>query len=127
MPSNEIYDAVIIGAGTSGGFISQALAQSGMRCVVLEAGKDYNRSSYPRKDVDANAQLYWGGGVELTSDAGIGLLRPKVVGGGSIVNGALMDRFDDLAFESWREQSGVSFLNRTELDPFYDRANQEIV
>ncbi len=126
MASNDMYDAVIIGAGTSGGFISQALTQAGMRCVVLEAGKDYTRKTYPRKDLDANAQLYWGGGVELTSDAGIGLLRPKVVGGGSVVNGALMDRFDDVAFDAWREQSGVSFLSRSDLDPFYDRANQQI-
>lgn len=127
MPSNDRYDAVIIGAGTSGGFIAQALTRAGLRCVVLEAGKDFTRKTYPRKDVDANAQLYWGGGVELTSDAGIGLLRPKVVGGGSIVNGALMDRFDDVAFDSWREASGVEFLTRSQLDPFYDRANQEIV
>jgi len=127
MPSNDRYDAVIIGAGTSGGFIAQALTRAGMKCVVLEAGKDFTRTTYPRKDVDANAQMYWGGGVELTSDAGIGLLRPKVVGGGSIVNGALMDRFDDLAFDAWRETSGVDFLSRAQLDPFYDRANQEIV
>ena len=126
MASNDIYDAVIIGAGTSGGFIAQALVQAGMRCVTLEAGKDYTRTTYPTKEVDANAQLYWGGGVELTSDAGIGLLRPKVVGGGSIVNGALMDRFDDIAFDPWRDESGVSFFSRAQLDPFYDRANQEI-
>jgi len=127
MASNNLYDAVIVGAGTSGGFIAQALAQAGMRCVVLEAGKSFTRKTYPRKDVDANAQLYWGGGVELTSDAGIGLLRPKVVGGGSIVNGALMDRFDDVAFDAWRDQSGVDFFRRDALDPYYDRANREIV
>lgn len=120
------YDAVIVGAGVSGSFIANALTQGGMRCVLLEAGSDFDRTTYPRTEIDANAQLYWGGGIELNSDASIGLLRPKVVGGGSVVNQALVDRFDDLALDSWRDVSGVSFLQRKELDPWYDRAAREI-
>jgi choline dehydrogenase-like flavoprotein len=54
------------------------------------------------------------------------LLRPKVVGGGSVVNQALLDRFDDDAFESWRAASGVAFLTRADLDPWYDRAAAQI-
>jgi choline dehydrogenase-like flavoprotein len=116
------YDAIIVGAGVSGSFMAEALTQAGLRCVVLEAGKDFNRHTYPRTQIDGNSQLYWGGGIELDADAQIGLLRPKVVGGGSIVNQALMDRFDASAFDSWQEASGVGFLNRAELDPYYDRA-----
>lgn len=97
-----------------------------MRCVLLEAGKDLNRQTYPRNELDANAWLYWGGGIELNQDASIALLRPKVVGGGSVVNQALMDRFDDLAFEAWRETSGVPSMTRKELDPWYDEAARQI-
>ena len=87
----------------------RADARPGMKCVMLEAGQRLQRAhTYPRNEVDANSQLYWGGGIELTKDASIGLLRPKVVGGGSIVNQALLDRFDDDAFDSWREASGVA-------------------
>jgi choline dehydrogenase-like flavoprotein len=121
-----IYDAVIVGAGISGSFIAQALSEAGMKCVMLEAGQQFTRETYPRSEVDANALLYWGGGIELTKDANIGLLRPKVVGGGSIVNQALLDRFDDDAFDSWRQASGVGFLTRAELDPWYDRAAAQI-
>ena len=121
-----IYDAIIVGAGISGSFIGNALTQAGMKCVMLEAGRDFSRSTYPRTEVDANSLLYWGGGVELTKDANIGLLRPKVVGGGSVVNQALLDRFDDDAFDSWRAASGVSFLTRADLDTWYDRAAQQI-
>jgi choline dehydrogenase-like flavoprotein len=117
-----IYDAVIVGAGISGSFIANALTGAGLKCVMLEAGRSFTRDTYPRTEVDANSLLYWGGGVELTKDAGIGLLRPKVVGGGSVVNQALLDRFDDDAFDSWRQASGVSFLTRHDLDPWYDRA-----
>ncbi|HVM96387.1 MAG TPA: GMC family oxidoreductase [Candidatus Acidoferrales bacterium] len=121
-----IYDAVIVGAGVSGSFIANALTQAGMKCLVLEAGKDFNRSTYPRKEIDANSQLFWSGGIELNTDATIGLLRPKVVGGGSVVNQALADRFDDSAFDAWRETSGVSFLTRSEFDPWYDKAEREV-
>jgi choline dehydrogenase-like flavoprotein len=121
-----IYDAVIVGAGISGSFIGNALARAGLRCVMLEAGRDLTRATYPRNELDANAQLYWGGGVELTKDANIGLLRPKVVGGGSIVNQALLDRFDDDAFDSWRAASGVPFLTRADLDPWYDRSAAQL-
>jgi choline dehydrogenase-like flavoprotein len=37
-----------------------------------------------------------------------------------------MDRFDDLAFDAWRQQSGVASLTRTELDPWYDKVAKEI-
>ena len=121
-----IYDAVLVGAGFSGSFIGNALVQAGLRCVMLEAGHDFSRTTYPRTEVDANSQLYWGGGVELTKAANIGLLRPKAVGGGSVVNQALLDRFDDDAFDSWRAASGVAYLTRAELDPWYDTAAAQI-
>ena len=60
-----------------------------MQCLLLEAGKEFTRDTYPRQEIDANSQLFWGGGIELNTDATIGLLRPKVVGGGSVVNQAL--------------------------------------
>ncbi len=120
------YDAVIVGAGVSGSFIANDLTQAGMKCVLLEAGKYFTRETYPRKEIDANSQLYWGGGIELDKAASIGFLRPKVVGGGSVVNQALLDRFDDLAFDAWREESGVSFFTRQHLDPWYDKVAEQI-
>lgn len=122
MSQQRIYDAVIVGAGVSGSFIANALTQAGMKCVLLEAGRSFARSEYPDNELDANAQLYWGGGIELNKDASIGLLRPKAVGGGSIVNQALLDRFDDDAFDSWRDASGIDFFSRAAMDPWYDKA-----
>ncbi len=120
------YDAIIIGAGVSGAFIGNALTQAGLKVLMLEAGRDFSAATYPRTEVDANSQLYWGGGIELTKDARIGLLRPKVVGGGSVVNQALLDRFDDDALDSWRNRSGVDYLSRQGLDPWYDAVEKNI-
>jgi choline dehydrogenase-like flavoprotein len=126
MTMNTLYDAIIVGAGTSGSFVAQSLAQGGMKCLILEAGKFFKRDTYPRTEVDANAQLYWGGGVELNRTVDIGFLRPKVVGGGSIVNQALMDRFDEAAFSAWRETSGVSFFTPQDMDPWYQKAESAL-
>jgi choline dehydrogenase-like flavoprotein len=119
--THKLFDMIIIGAGPSGCFLAKSYTDAGMSCLLLEAGKHFNRKTYPRKEVDANSQLYWSGGIELNKRADIGILRPKVVGGGSIVNQALLDRFDDLALDSWKDVSGVSFFDRKTLDPYYDQ------
>jgi choline dehydrogenase-like flavoprotein len=121
-----IHDFVIVGAGVSGSFIAERLVNAGLKCVMLEAGRDFSAATYPRTEVDANSQLYWGGGIELTSDARIGLLRPKVVGGGSVVNQALLDRFDDDALAAWRERSGIDWFSRAGLDPWYEQVEQRV-
>lgn len=123
---NTTYDVILVGLGTSGGFLARHLSEAGLRCLALEAGQHFARDTYPRKEVDANALMYWGGGIELNHDASIGLLRPRVVGGGSIVNGALMDRFDDDALDAWRATSGVKYFERNAMDPWYGKAETSI-
>ena len=113
------YDAIVVGAGTSGGIMARDLSEAGMRVLVLEAGQHMSRDTYPRNELDGNSQLYWGGGVELTTDAAIGILRPRVVGGGGIVNQALMDRFDDVALDDFRAASGHPLFSVEAMAPWY--------
>ncbi len=119
-------DVIVVGGGIGGSFVARALTAAGLRCLILEAGRRYQRGQYPVREVDANSQLYWGGGLELNATADLALLRPKVLGGGSVVNQALVDRFDDDALDSWVRASGVHFLARAELEPWYDRAEAEL-
>lgn len=126
-PSTDThYDAIIVGAGTSGGTIARHLATNGMQVLLLEAGQHLNRDTYPRNELDGNSQLYWGGGIELTTDARIGIMRPRVVGGGGIVNQALMDRFDDIAWDDFRAASGVDFFTSRDMSPWYDLAESRM-
>jgi choline dehydrogenase-like flavoprotein len=120
------YDVVIVGAGISGPFIAHELCRAGARCLLIEAGKQYTRQTYPRNDLDGTSQLYWSGGLDLGHDARLVFLRPKVVGGGSVVNQALVDRFDTDAFDGWRRESGVDFFTEEAMAPWYDRAEAEI-
>lgn len=123
---SRIHDYIILGAGISGPFIAHELCDAGADCLMIEAGKHYARHTYPRNDLDGTAQLYWSGGLELSADARLVFLRPKVVGGGSVVNQALVDRFDKDAFDSWRRESGVDFFNEEAMEPWYDQAEGEI-
>lgn len=121
-----VYDAIVIGAGISGSNIAARLQAAGMKCLLLEAGHWYNRHSYPRLERDGNSRLFWGGGMELNTSATMAILRPKVVGGGSIVNQALLDEFDASAFDSWRLQSGVDFLQPETFAPVYEQIRRDI-
>ena len=122
----KTYDYAIIGAGISGPFIAHDLCAAGADCLMIEAGRQYSRRTYPRNDLDGTSQLYWSGGMELSRDARLVFLRPKVVGGGSVVNQALVDRFDADALDSWRSQSGIDFFNEREMLPWYEKAEAEI-
>jgi choline dehydrogenase-like flavoprotein len=120
------FDFIIVGAGISGPFIADELCRAGARCLLIEAGRQYSRRTYPANGLDGNSQLYWSGGMELGHDSKIAFLRPKVVGGGSIVNQALVDRFDQDAWDAWRSQSGVDFFNPEDMAPWYEAAEDAI-
>lgn len=122
----EQFDYIVVGAGTSGGILAHNLTKAGAKCLLIEAGKYFTKETFPPTEADASAQMYWGGGMELSHDARMAFLRGKLVGGGSVVNQALMDRFDDVAIDDWRDESGVDFFTRDVLDPLYEKAESMI-
>ncbi|WP_137939480.1 GMC family oxidoreductase [Chitinivorax sp. B] len=126
MPNAVRYDAVIVGAGIGGSNVAAQLTEAGLSCLILEAGQYFSRNSYPRCELDGNAQLFWNGGLELNSDATLALLRPKVVGGGSIVNQALLDEFDEDALQSWHADSGFPAFSVQGMLPWYHAAKATI-
>lgn len=121
-----MHDYVIIGSGPSGSNLAYHLNKAGAKCLLLEAGKFFRRKTFPRNEADTSAQLYWGGGIEFDADARMAFLRARAVGGTSIVNQCLLDRFDDNAFDAWRQQSGVDFFTMEKMAPYYDRVERHL-
>lgn len=118
---NAMYDYIIVGSGAAGGLLAYNLSAAGAKVLLLEAGPFLDKSSYPRDEAGGSSQLYWGGGVEFSQDAHMGFQRGRVVGGSTVVNQALMDRFDQLAFDDWREHSGgVEFFSLEAMIPHYE-------
>jgi len=102
------------------------LQKGGARCLLLESGPHVNSADFPRTEAEWTSQLYWGGGVEFDRDAHIGFLRARCVGGTTVINQALPDRFDNVALDSWREETGIDFFTEEAMAPYYDEAESAI-
>ena len=122
----KIYDYIVVGSGTGGGIVAYNLTKAGADVLLLEAGEYLEKETFPKNEAIGSAQLYWGGGLEFSHDARMAFLRGKVVGGSSIVNQALMDRFDEVAFDDWKADSGVDFFSLEAMEPYYDKAEEKI-
>ena len=118
------YEYIIIGSGASGGVLAYHLAKAGKEVLLLEAGKFFRKDTFPENEADGSTQLYWGGGIELSKDARMAFLRGKCVGGGTVVNQALQDRFDDFVFRDWNKQTGIDFFNMQTLSPYYEEVEK---
>ncbi|GIV32925.1 MAG: oxidoreductase [Chitinophagales bacterium] len=121
-----MYDFVIIGSGPSGGNLAYNLSRQGAKCLMIEAGKFYRKHTFPRNEADASAQLYWGGGIEFDAEARMAFLRARVVGGTSIVNQCLLDRFDDLVWNDWQARTGVDFFTAEKMAPYYEKVEKHL-
>src|SRR4051812_39175624 len=121
-----MFDFAIIGSGVSGGRVAYELTAGGAKCVLLEAGREFSASTFPNNEMDYSTQMFWGGGLEVSTDGGLGFLRARCLGGTSIVNQALLDRFDEVAWSDWRARSGVDFLNFEAMTPHYDLCEKSI-
>jgi choline dehydrogenase-like flavoprotein len=126
MSTQERYDFIIIGSGTSGGIAAFRLQEAGAKCLLLEAGKHFTAKDFPLPEGTYTPQMFWGGGADFNSSYTMALLRGRCVGGGSIVNQALMDRFDDVAFDAWRSECGVDYFTEEAMAPLYDEAEGRI-
>jgi choline dehydrogenase-like flavoprotein len=120
------YDFIIIGSGAGGGRVAYELSRKGARCLILEAGRSYSPDELPLGELETLSRLYWGGGLELSDDASVVFTRGKCVGGSSLVNQALLNRFDDAVWSHWREQSGVWWLDAAHMNGHYDVVTSQI-
>jgi choline dehydrogenase-like flavoprotein len=54
MSTKQVYDAIVVGSGATGGWAAKALTERGMKVLVLEAGRDID----PAKDYHMLTQPY---------------------------------------------------------------------
>ncbi|MES2525637.1 MAG: GMC family oxidoreductase [Bdellovibrionota bacterium] len=103
------WDLIVVGSGPSGGRIAADFVKKGAKVLLLEAGSFFRAKDFPKPEISSSAQMFWGGGAELSTDARLGFLRAKCVGGTSVVNQALLDRFDDYVWSEWKNITGINF------------------
>lgn len=126
MKESEInWDVIVIGSGASGGRISKFLHDKGAKVLLIEAGKFFKAKDFPKSEMQASLDLYWSGGAELDEKAELGFLRGKGVGGTTLVNQALLDRFDSSVWDEWAARSGIDFQSMG-LNSLYDEVESSI-
>jgi len=120
--SSEDFDFVIVGSGFGGSVSAMRLAQKGYRVAVVEAGKRWAGSDFPKTNWNA-FKYFWAprfgcyGIQNITLLKGVMVLHGAGVGGGSLVYANTLMRplpsvFDDPAWSggvAWEKELGPHF------------------
>lgn len=119
------FDVIVVGSGFGGAPIACRLAESGARVLVLERGRRWTPSEYPRRPGDA--WLYhpahpdkYNGWLDLRFYRGMIVAQGAGVGGGSqCYSSVLMQADADLFEAGWPQE-----ITKAELAPYYAKVTQ---
>jgi choline dehydrogenase-like flavoprotein len=119
----EECDVVIVGSGAGGAVAAATLAEAGLDVIVLEAGKSFNRESYPEEPLDAIAGLYRDGGLTIAEGRPpIPVPVARTVGGTTVVNSGTCFRAPDPVLQEWSRRFGIGWA--TDLGEEFAAAEQ---
>jgi choline dehydrogenase-like flavoprotein len=106
----EEWDVVVVGAGSAGCALTARLVDAGRRVLLLEAGVDHPRpADFPATLRDAATMgaatpghpANWAYTAELAEDVRYPVVRGRVVGGSSALNGTYFIRGTRADFDGW--------------------------
>ncbi len=127
------FDYIIVGGGSAGCVMANRLsAQPALRVLLIEAGNDFSSGNEPEALSDARCRVIFDTrfvSLSLTESivrgqgAGVGpmLIEPRVMGGGSSINGMHAQRgfprdYDDWGVEGWKWDDLLPFFKQLETD-----------
>jgi choline dehydrogenase-like flavoprotein len=113
-------DAVVVGSGAGGGVIAAALAEAGLKVIVLEAGGYHDESDFNQYELWAYQNMYWRGGPNPTADLNVSLYAGSTLGGGTTVNWTNCLRTKPWVREQWAREHGLEGVDGPEFDRHLD-------
>jgi len=132
MESTEHFDVVVVGSGFGGSVAAYRLAAGGLTVCVLERGRPYPPTSFPRDPAglarnlwDPSGGLY--GMFDIWSFRGLEAVVSSGLGGGSLIYANVLIRKDERWFvKEDRRTPGYEYwpITRDDLDPHYDAVEQ---
>ncbi|MFN7823747.1 MAG: GMC oxidoreductase [Pseudobdellovibrionaceae bacterium] len=124
---SEVFDFVIVGSGFGGSVSAMRLSQKGYKVAVLEKGKRFQKSDFPKTNWDV-AKFLWApvlkcfGIQQISLLKGVMVLHGSGVGGGSLVYAnTLMEPLSPV-FEDPAWPKGFTW--KQELGPHYQMAKK---
>ncbi len=98
----EETEVVVIGSGPAGATVARHLAQRSVRVVLVEEGHQARPQDFAASGVRALAMLYRDMGTSLAlGNVSMPYLQGRVVGGTSVINGAISWRFPEEVLAEW--------------------------
>ncbi len=117
----ESYDVVVIGSGFGGAVTACRLAQAGKKVCILEQGKEWKGTDFPRSTHEVSNSFWIEGEslglLEYRTFKGTDVLQGCGVGGGSLVYFNAIVR---TPVEIFKKLEWPKTISREVMDPYYD-------
>ena len=119
------FDAIIIGSGFGGAVTGCRLAEKGLKVLILERGRRWERTEYPST---SNDNWIWdpdeperqNGWIDLRVFKHMAVVQGAGVGGGSLIYANIVVEAEPFAFESgWPAE-----ITYKTLKPYYDKVGE---
>ncbi len=121
------FDVIVIGSGFGGAIMARRLAEQGRRVLVLERGRRWEPSQYPRKPGDAwifsdVRPARHNGWLDMRFFRGMTVAQAAGVGGGSLTYSSVaVEASPDVFTQGWPAE-----ITHQELKPYYDTVAREM-
>lgn len=105
MSHSTAFDYIIIGSGASGATAAVTLSEAGHRVAIIEEGKWYQKPDFKEDLYSAIQNLFRNHGMQVAKGSTVmPVLEGKCVGGSTVLNGAIVHRFDEAIHSAWSQR-----------------------
>ncbi len=118
---------LVVGTGAGGSVAGALLAESGKDVIFLEEGGYYPTESYTTDISKMTSQLYRNQGVfPFLGKPSIALAEGCCVGGGTVINGALICPTPSWILDEWHNDFGLNGYGQKDLEAFFKTVEKDI-
>ena len=106
---SKIYDFIVVGSGPGGMISAFLLSEKGYKVCLVEKGKKTDNSDFENFNSFKN---YYDKVLPVISQDIFGFGQANCLGGGSVINGALIWGLPNHTQKLWKDEFGENFVNK---------------